>query len=538
MPFRRAEWSGPLGVRFAGPGALICGLLGGALLVAAVPPSASAQAGLDELIERLGEENVPTGENVVVGMVESPSSGNYLPNASHPELQGVSILPMSGSSGSSGHATTVARNFFGSAISLSPGIPSAHIWDTNHWLQAGGLRAGQGIGVPPLTPPAGMRILNNSWIGDAGNFNNEIIRRADFLAQRDNVFFSIGINNSNDQLPLIGHMYNGLAVGVLSGSHASADTIGGIDGAGRMKPEIVAPGNLTSWATPLVGGAAALLIETAETDPLLSGNQTDAMRIDVLRAVILAGADHFDGWTNNPVTSGPQRGVTDRPLDEVFGAGALNIDRSHRILTGDVVAGDQQALPATAAGYAGWGLATMNAGQNRFWRFEVPEFAEEVSIISAWTRTFGANFNAPLTQNVNLQLWRVDETGQLVTLIGPAGEPYFAGGNVASQSSVNNVEHLFITGLEPGEYVLEANRADAFGGPRTVALAWLFPEPSKIDPGVIGDLNGDGVVNVFDLLLLLEGWGTCPGGGECPADLNGDGMVNVFDLLLLLENWG
>lgn len=52
---------------------------------------------------------------------------------------------------------------------------------------------------------------------------------------------------------------------------------------------------------------------------------------------------------------------------------------------------------------------------------------------------------------------------------------------------------------------------------------------------VLGDLNGDGVVNVFDLLLLLENWGSCAG---CDADLNGDGMVNVFDLLLLLENWG
>ncbi|TVQ53582.1 MAG: hypothetical protein EA377_07680, partial [Phycisphaerales bacterium] len=58
------------------------------------------------------------------------------------------------------------------------------------------------------------------------------------------------------------------------------------------------------------------------------------------------------------------------------------------------------------------------------------------------------------------------------------------------------------------------------------------------DPGILGDLNNDGVVNVFDLLLLLEGWGTCADPENCPADLNNDGVVNVFDLLLLLENWG
>jgi trimeric autotransporter adhesin len=61
--------------------------------------------------------------------------------------------------------------------------------------------------------------------------------------------------------------------------------------------------------------------------------------------------------------------------------------------------------------------------------------------------------------------------------------------------------------------------------------------------GVPGDLNGDGVVDVFDLLILLGAWGMCPpaepgGNGTCPADLDGSGAVDVFDLLILLGNWG
>ncbi len=48
------------------------------------------------------------------------------------------------------------------------------------------------------------------------------------------------------------------------------------------------------------------------------------------------------------------------------------------------------------------------------------------------------------------------------------------------------------------------------------------------------DINGDGVVDVSDLLLLLSAWGE-----SCTmADLNDDGNVNVSDLLLLLSNWG
>lgn len=54
-----------------------------------------------------------------------------------------------------------------------------------------------------------------------------------------------------------------------------------------------------------------------------------------------------------------------------------------------------------------------------------------------------------------------------------------------------------------------------------------------------GDLNGDGTVDVFDLLVLLGSWGPCPDPPDaCPADLNGDSSVGILDLLILLANWG
>jgi hypothetical protein len=52
--------------------------------------------------------------------------------------------------------------------------------------------------------------------------------------------------------------------------------------------------------------------------------------------------------------------------------------------------------------------------------------------------------------------------------------------------------------------------------------------------GLPEDINGDGVINTEDLLLLLAAWGPCPG---CPEDINGDGVVNTEDLLLLLGAW-
>jgi hypothetical protein len=52
-----------------------------------------------------------------------------------------------------------------------------------------------------------------------------------------------------------------------------------------------------------------------------------------------------------------------------------------------------------------------------------------------------------------------------------------------------------------------------------------------------GDLNGDGVVDVQDLLILISAWGPCGNPDGCPSDLDGDGVVNVVDMMLLFTYW-
>ena len=48
----------------------------------------------------------------------------------------------------------------------------------------------------------------------------------------------------------------------------------------------------------------------------------------------------------------------------------------------------------------------------------------------------------------------------------------------------------------------------------------------------VADLNGDGVVNILDLVIVANGFnGTEP-------DLNGDGVVNILDLVLVSNSIG
>jgi O-glycosyl hydrolase len=68
----------------------------------------------------------------------------------------------------------------------------------------------------------------------------------------------------------------------------------------------------------------------------------------------------------------------------------------------------------------------------------------------------------------------------------------------------------------------------------TSCLASLYVSASTSSSGKVGDINGDGAVNIFDLSILLSHWGT----SDSASDLNHDGTVNIFDLSVLLSHWG
>ena len=51
-----------------------------------------------------------------------------------------------------------------------------------------------------------------------------------------------------------------------------------------------------------------------------------------------------------------------------------------------------------------------------------------------------------------------------------------------------------------------------------------------------GDLNGDGTINIIDMLLVVGNYGCSS--GSCQGDLNGDGVVGVQDILLVSSTYG
>jgi len=57
---------------------------------------------------------------------------------------------------------------------------------------------------------------------------------------------------------------------------------------------------------------------------------------------------------------------------------------------------------------------------------------------------------------------------------------------------------------------------------------------------LVGDINGDGKVDIFDVVLLAKAFGTKPGdpAWNQGADLNNDGIVDIFDVVTIAKNFG
>jgi hypothetical protein len=87
-----------------------------------------------------------------------------------------------------------------------------------------------------------------------------------------------------------------------------------------------------------------------------------------------------------------------------------------------------------------------------------------------------------------------------------------------------------ISGLTPNTgYVFNVIAVDAAGNVSVPAVVAGYTATNKS-----GDLNGDLMVSVLDLSILLTQWNSA----HAASDINDDGVVNITDLSILLANWG
>ena len=484
-----------------------------------------------KLKSRLGAQT-PTGAGVNVSMVEAPvtsPSGAYYIDPASPEFSstddplGAAVTLHDGSGNASAGVSSHAQNnvgayFFGNVTSVAPGANDITLYEANHWL-------GSVIRYTNATGPLeqNFRVQNHSWVGTtaSGNVppftehpdNLKVLRRYDYLIERandgDGMTAVVGLNNSSNPLPyLLAHSYNAIGVGRSDGNHSAGLTLSpstSAYGPGRSKPDIVAPAGSTSTSTAMVSSAATMLYQTAVAP--------GAAKNEVMKATLMAGAtkSEFSNWTRTQV----------QPLDDMFGAGELNVYNSYLIQYGGRHAGST-AEPTAAVGTYGWDYKEkVDASNELYYSFEISpgSTASNLSIVLSWnvnvtdTNPSESVFTPTESlQNLDLQLY--DSTaGFMGTMLDQ------------SISAVDNVEHIYRTNLGPGTYTLKVSGAANWD----YGLAWrmttAFDQPTA-------DFDGDGAISGGDFLVWQRNFGKLLGATNSEGDADGDGDVDADDLAL------
>ncbi len=442
--------------------------------------------GFRQLQAKLGAAT-PTGAGVLVLQVEGTQVLNgvttWAPDPGTGEFNGRTITDRSGAPAGvySGHATAVGTFLYGNRTSVARGRTSVSVYEAGDWLGAGFLRAA-GPGAPqPLSVRA--RVANHSWVGDAQAGNSDSLRRLDWLIARDEFVNVVGLTNGGSNPPLLSSAYNVVAVGRSDGIHGhGTPRVDSTYIAGRVRPDLVAPGAVTSETTPKVAAAVRLLIETGRANVRLSndpvaasmqnragGTVRNAERSEVIKAALMAGALRIADYRQAPLS---QAG---NGLDVRFGAGQLNVWNSYQI----IAAGEQNSLedrPASAGavGATGWDYDARFGGAadaNAVATYYLPTQATDGKLIVAlcWNLkidggTPGSFDGSATLFDLDLQLRDITNAARPVTV-------------ETSHSTTENTEHLWLPIRAWRQYVLQVTRP-----PAQPAFDWDFALAWRTEP--------------------------------------------------------
>ncbi len=450
------------------------------LRIPAFPRLTTVRAiGLDTARARLGRQ-MPRGHRVIAGHVEGSATA-YMPDVEAPFFRQITFVPRTGPSTKFDHATATARIIYGRG-GLAPGIRTVHAFSSLEWIGDDYLRTSTEL--PPLEDDP-IRVFSHSWITDETRGIEQVLRRVDYQIDTRDVVMAVGVNNGEEsQIPAaLASAYNVIAVGSINGRSSRGTTR--LDGVGRSKPDIVAPGGMTSFTTPAVAAAAAMLIEAGE---VLDEHADLAQRSEVIKAILMAGATKPDSWEQR----------AGRPLADQMGAGLLNIDNALKILqSGAMALPDHPAVDLSEAAEAeveearivrrfGWAVDSLERHQSRRITLKANRLLGPISIMLVWNRQIrgevvGPPFSTrpvwlprPLLSDVDIKLLALPDE--------EAGPEAAATVYAESSSRVDNVEHLYIEALPPGEYELVITRhpfpLTYEPAEQEVALAWRIELPS------------------------------------------------------------
>lgn len=364
----------------------------------------------------------------------------------------------------SGHADSVGGQFYGMASGLATNVLHIDNFEANYFLTH------YVFSVP--TRNSTNPVVNQSFAFlavsaatqqsyDSTYDNYSVAYKTLFISPANNAGISASVTAP-------GTAYNCICVGACLNGLAY-NSIGPTIDNGRCKPDITALADATSFSTPQVSGAAAVMLQGAlRGDGGTDTNSAADMR--TLKALLLNGAIKPADWTNSPLS----------PLDARYGSGILNLLNAYQQLAGgknNYLVSNSVSLnaahpPTGAAGtivsLRGWNFSTNISGKTlsqydtiHHYYFNVTNAMSSSGFMATATLVWNRQSGQTSINNLDLFLYNCANSN-LVT---------------CSTSRVDNVEHLYIANLPQGRYDLQVWKAGGstiVSGSEPYALAWEF----------------------------------------------------------------
>jgi hypothetical protein len=349
----------------------------------------------------------------------------------------------------SGHADNVAENFYGMSGSAATNVAHVDNYEANTFVNY----------YVNHSHSISDRVVNQSFVG-ATDSQSSYDQIYDWYAAQYNTLFVSGIGNGGPVYPPA-TCYNGIGVGAYGGSSSVGPTLDN----GRAKPDITAPADETSFSTPQVAGAAAVLMQAGLRAD--GGSDTNsAADIRTVKALLLNGAIKPADWTNGAAS----------PLDARYGAGVLNVFNSYKQLAGRRQTNFVSASVSTGAAHPPT-KATNTIGVLSGWNFTNLTSSSSLDTVAhyyfnATNRVSNATFTATATLVWNRQQNQSGINNLHLFLYNAANSNLVA----VCTSAVDNVQHLFVPGLPPGRYDLQVLKTGGsyVSASETYALAFEF----------------------------------------------------------------
>ena len=370
----------------------------------------------------------------------------------------------------SSHADTVGGIFYGIPFGVATNVANVDNFEADYFYS--------NYLSDPTLPDIGDQVVNQSFTFGPLSASDQESLDSDYdnyAVQNQTLFVSAANNFGNNPVVCApGTDYNCISVGAYANG-TYVNSIGPTSDNGRCKPDLTAIGGATSFSTPLVAGAATVLMQAGlrgdgGRDP---GGATDFRTI---KAVLLNGAVKPPDWTNS----------TASPLDARYGSGVMNVLNAYEQLAGGehaFLSGTRVPIgsphppdnrPGQIAALSGWDFNTNTSAAN----FDAINhyYFQPVSGggAGAWTVTATLVWNRQLGEsNINqLSLFLYDCARSNLM--------------ACSTSLVDNVQHLYVPRLSPGRYDLQVWKAGGIAGSNivsdaeTYALAWALVSPKLL----------------------------------------------------------